>query len=198
LKEIEAMRVKNPAHLEDVRTGMANAILGMSNKADPAQFIGRMSRNGDQRKVLEFVFGGPKELDDFTKWMQREHRTSDTDKLVAPGFQSATHLFKQADESLGSDMSDMATGAFRGFGFGGGTGMVGNVLRSLDNLKSNLSPHALDAMAKALMSDGQGLAGKVADANKFQVARKLRNDKWARRVAKGSQQSVTDRTDGGN
>jgi hypothetical protein len=38
----------------------------MSNKADPADYIGRMSRNKDQRKVMEFVFGGSKELDDFT------------------------------------------------------------------------------------------------------------------------------------
>jgi hypothetical protein len=46
------------------------------------------------------------------------------------------------------------------------------------------------------MSDGQGLAGKVADAAKFQVARKARNAKWATRVAKAAQQPVTDRTDG--
>jgi hypothetical protein len=196
IKELDNMRTTNPAHLEDVRTGMANAILGMSNKADPAQYIGRMSRNPQQRKVMEFIFGGPKELDDFTKWMNREHRTSDTDKLIAPGFQSATHLFKMGDESLGGDAADLATGAFRGFGFGGPTGMAGNVLARLEALKSNLSPHALDAMAKALMSDGKGLAGKVSDAQAFQVARKARNAKWATRVAKAAQQPVTDRTDG--
>lgn len=197
LKEIDQVRATNPAHLEDIRTGMANAILGMSSKADPAQYIGRMSRNGDQRKIMEFIFGGKKELDDFTKWMQREHRTSDTDKLIAPGYQSATNLFQQANDSLGGDAADLATGAFRGFGFGGVTGMAGNVLARLEGLKSNLSPHALDAMAKALMSDGKGLAGKVSDAQAFQVARKARNAKWATRIAKAAQQPVTDRTDGG-
>jgi hypothetical protein len=68
--------------------------------------------------------------------------------------------------------------------------MAGNVLARLEGLKSNLSPHALDAMAKALMSDGKGLAGKVSAAEKFQVARKARNAKWATRVAKASQQPV--------
>lgn len=196
LKEITHIGNTDPAHLEEVRTGLANAILGAGNKADPADYIARLSRNKDQRKVMEFIFGGSKHLDDFTQWMKREHRSTGTDKLVAPGYQSATNLFEQANASLGGDAQALATGAFRGFGFGGMTGMAGNVLARLEGLKSNLSPHALDAMAKALMSDGQGIAGKVNAAEKFQVARKARNAKWATRVAKAAQQPVTDRTDG--
>jgi hypothetical protein len=194
LKELDQIRATNPAHLEDVRTGMANAILAQSAKADPQAFIQQSARNGDQRKVLEFVFGGPKPFNDFQKWMEREARGTGTDKVVAPGYQSNTHAYKMADESLTGNAASLGEHLGRGFAFGGQAGAAAAGFRWLNDLRTGMSPHALDAMARALMSDGKGLAGKVSEAEAFAKARKAGNAKWAKRLGKAGQQSVTDYT----
>lgn len=198
LKEIDQIKATNPGHLEDIRTGMANAILGTSNKADPRAFLMQSARNPDQRKILEFAFGGQGPFNDFVKWANRDARSTGTDKLVAPGYQSATELFRQGGESLGSDVGGLAEHTGRGFGFGGPVGAAAGFLRKFGQLASTMSPEALDAMAKALMSNGGGLAEKVGAANKFGVERAARNAKWAKGFAKAGQQTPTDFTGAGN
>jgi hypothetical protein len=190
LKELQAL---DPSKHADARQGIADALLNLrTQKADPAAFIYDVTKSPEQRAVLEFAFGGAKNYKGFTRWLGRELRSTKADVLTAPGRQSETSRLEMAGNSFGGNLGQIAENAGRGFAYGGGAGASAAVLRTFHDLKNGMSPHALDAMAKALMSDGQQLPGKVAQAAKFAAGRKARNARWATRIAKGAQQPYTD------
>jgi hypothetical protein len=192
LKELQAL---DPSKHADARQGIADALIDLrTQKVDPVAFLQSVSRSPEQRKILEFMFNGKGNLGRFRRFMDRETRTADTDKLVAPGYQSATHAYKMADESLGAgdDLMGIAEHGLRGGAFGGPAGASAGITRKFMDLKNNMSPSALDAMAQALMSDGKGVAEKVSAARTYAKVRKARNAKYAIKAAKAGQQPFTD------
>jgi hypothetical protein len=185
------LRALDPTKYDDARTGIADAMIALrAQKQDPVAFFKGLARTPEQRKVLEFAFNGKGNLSRFERWLDRELRAKKADVLTAPGRQSETARFAAADDSL-EGVGGVAEHGLRGFAFGGPAGASAAVMRKFSDLKNGMSPSALDAMAKALMGDGSGIAGKVTLARKYAKTRKKQNAKAAVRAAKAGQQPIT-------
>jgi hypothetical protein len=190
LKELQAL---DPTKREDARTGIVDAIVGLrSQKADPVSFLQSVARTPQQRKVLEFAFDGKGNLARFERWMKRELRAKKADVLTAPGRQSETARFQAADDSLNEGAGGIAEHGLRGFAFGGPAGASAAIIRKFNDLRTGMSPPALEEMAHILMSNGARLPTSVAASRTYSAARKARNARAAVMAAKGAQQPVTD------
>jgi hypothetical protein len=185
------LRSLDPSKHDDARTGIADAMIALrSQKQDPVAFFKGLARTPEQRKVLEFAFNGKGNLSRFERWLDRELRAKKADVLTAPGRQSETSRLQSADDSL-EGVGGVAEHGLRGFAFGGPAGASAAVMRKFSDLKNGMSPSALDAMAKALMGDGRGVAGKVSLARTYAKVRKKKNAQAAVRAAKAGQQPIT-------
>jgi hypothetical protein len=192
-KVLAELRALDPSKHDDARTGIADALIALrSQKQDPVAWFKGMARTPEQRKVLEFAFNGKGNLNRFERWMDRELRAKKADVLTAPGRQSETARFQSADDSLNEGVGGIAEHGLRGFAFGGPAGASAAVFRKFNDLRTGMSPSALDAMAKALMGDGSGVAGKVSQARTYAKIRKIKNARAAVRAAKAGQQPITD------
>jgi hypothetical protein len=192
-KVLAELRALDPTKHDDARTGIADALIALrSQKADPVTWFKGLARTPEQRKVLEFAFNGKGNLNRFERWMDRELRAKRADEMIAPGRQSITSTVEGANKSLGGDVGDIAEHGLRGFAFGGPAGASAGITRKLMDLKNGMSPSALDAMAKALMGDGTGVAGKVSQARTYAKIRKIKNARAAVLAAKAGQQPITD------
>lgn len=167
---------KDGVTLEDVRFGVADALLHMRTGTDnPVALMRRMMRHDDQRKVLKLVFGSNKTLNEFDRFMRREIRTTKTDNLVNPTTGSKTNVLHQQGEPDEMGASALiGKSALQGMAFGGPAGAASRVLRAMDTLSSGLSPTAQEELARILMSKGKTLKSGVESARAFGVKRALR------------------------
>lgn len=194
-KVLTELKALDPSKADDARTGIADALIALrSQKQDPVSFFAGVARTPEQRKVLEFAFNGKGNLGKFERWIKRELRAKKADVLTAPGRQSETARFQSADDSLNEGVGGLAEHGLRGFAFGGPAGASAAILRKFNDLRTGMSPPALEAMAQALMSDGAKLPEKVRAARSFQVLRRSKNARAAVLAAKAGQQPFTDYT----
>jgi hypothetical protein len=190
LKELQAL---DPSKHDDARQGIADALIATrTQKADPVAHFASIARSPEQRKVLEFAFNGKGNLGRFERWAKRELRGKQADLMTAPGRQSITSTMDGAQNSLSEGVGGVAEHGLRGFAFGGPAGASAAVFRKFNDLRTGMSPSALDAMAHALMSDGKGLTEKVSSARAYAKVRKARNARAAVMLAKAGQQPLTD------
>lgn len=172
---------KDGVHIDDLRIGVADALLNMRKGTDnPVALMRRMMRHDDQRKVLKLVFGSNKTLNEFDKFMRREIRTTKTDNLVNPTQGSKTNVLHQQGEpdEMGAGAL-VGKSALQGFAFGGPAGAASRVLRAVDTLSSGLGPAAQEELARILMGKGKNLKAGIDNAKRFGIAR----DKLRRRQA---------------
>lgn len=172
---------------QDARIGIIDALINTDNKADPVSFFNSISRNNNQRKVLEFAFGGKGNLGRFQRWVNRELRAMRADVLTAPGRQSETSRIGMADDEIGG-ASNVMLSALRGFGFGGKTGAITNAMRAIENIATGTSKATQEEIAKILLSKGDNLVEGVQAAKAYQKAREASNKRRARLMAKLGQQ----------
>lgn len=174
---------------EEARTGIVEAIIGLrSSHSDPVKFFRSVMRTPAQRKVFEFAFNGKGNLSRFEKWLSRETRAAKADVLTAPGRQSETARFDQADESLGGQASSVFQDVMRGFAYGGPAGAAAAGTRKFHDLRTGTGPAAQDEIARILLSNGIDLPKGVSAAERFQKARKEKNNALAIAAAKGGSQ----------
>lgn len=191
-KVLKELRALEPQHQDDARTGIVDAIVGLrSSNADPVKFMRTVMRSPEQRSVLEFAFNGRGNLSRFERWMNRELRATRADVLTAPGRQSETNRFDQADESLKGNMGGLMQDALRGFAFGGPAGATAAGVRKFHDLRTGTGEAAMDEIAKILMSNGADLPKGVSAAKQYQARRKAANTKAAIAAGKAGQQVFT-------
>lgn len=182
---------------EDARTGIVDSLIALrASNSNPVTFIRGVMRSREQRKILEFAFGGKGNLNRFTRWLDRESRGFEADKLTAPGRQSETARFDMADESLVGNASRIGMDAGRGFAYGGPAGALAAGVRGVNDLRTGTGEAAMDEIAKILLSNGAKLPAGVSAAKKFAERRKATNTNRAVLAAKAGQQLFTGNTGG--
>ncbi len=191
LKELE------PHQVDDARVGIIDALINSDNKADPVAYFRGLMRNDNQRKVMEFAFGGQDKLAGFEKWVGREVRATRADVLTAPGRQSETARFQLANEENESGVGSVLSNAMRGYAFGGAIGAGSGVVRTLQNIATGTTKLGQEEIAKILLSKGENLVKGTEAAQAFQKARRAGNVNRARTMSKAGQQIYTDEA-GGN
>lgn len=188
LKDIEKLTQGDPQKENMVRTGMMDALLKMDNsKADTVKFLRQAVKTPEQRKVMEFLFGGPDKVNDLTKFLDSEGRATVTDNLTSHGRQSGTAIYQMGgDEPVGNVVKN----TLRGYAFGGVPGAVSGTIRGLEGLGT--SAPAKDRMAQILLSDGSDLVQGVNSAKAAAALRKAKDIKRAEMMARMLQQPYTD------
>lgn len=192
LRDLKAL----PDHaVDDARIGIIDALINADNKADPVAYYRSLTRNDNQRKVMEFAFGGKGNLGRFERWVNREVRGTRADVLTAPGRQSETARFAMA-EGDAENAGNVLSNAMRGFAFGGVTGAASGVVRTLGNIATGTSRVTQEEIAKILLSKGENLVKGTEAAAAYQKARQVSNRRRARTMGKAGQQIYTDQVGG--
>jgi hypothetical protein len=173
------------------RIGMIDQLINAETKGDPVERIMSFMRTDQQREVLEFAFGGKEPLKSFTKWLKAESIAKDTDRVLVPGRTSDTQRFKMAADDGDGGVADAAIGATKGFAFGGGVGLAGNLMQRLDNLVHGTSKYQHNELARILMSKGKDLEEGIKVMAAFAKNRAGFNQKMARYAGKAFQQPIT-------
>lgn len=188
-----------PDHAKDeARIGIIDALINADNKADPVAYYRSLTRNDNQRRVMEFAFGGKGNLGRFERWVNREVRSTRADVLTAPGRQSETARFAMAEGDTAENVGTVLQNAMRGFAFGGGIGAASGLVRSLQNMATGTSRFTQEEIAKILLSKGENLVKGTEAAKAYTKARDASNTRRARTMAKAGQQIYTDAVGGGN
>lgn len=192
LRDLKAL----PEHaVDDARIGIIDALINADNKADPVAYFRGLTRNENQRKIMEFAFGGKGNLGRFERWVNREVRGTRADVLTAPGRQSETARFAMADgesENVGNVLSN----AMRGYAFGGTIGAASGVTRTLQNIATGTSRFTQEEIAKILLSKGENLVKGTEAAAAYSKARQAGNRRRAQIMGKAGQQIYTDQVGG--
>lgn len=188
LKELRAL---NEAEAQEARTGIIDALVNMDNKADPVGAFRTMMRNTNQRKVMEFAFGGKGNLGRFDRWVNREVRATRADVLTAPGRQSETSRIELAAADGENGAGSVLFNAFKGFGYGGPVGAVAATARKFQDLASGTTRLTQEEIAKILLSKGENLVKGTEQAALYQKAREAGNRRRARSMGKAAQQVFT-------
>lgn len=181
---------------KDARIGIIDSLINMDTKADPVAYFRSISRNAEQKKVLEFAFGGRGNLGRFQRWVNREVRGTRADVLTAPGRQSETSRIAMAGDDGSENVGNILSNAMRGYAFGGAIGAASGAMRTLQNIATGTSRLTQEEIAKILLSKGEGLAKGIEASRTFTRARTSANQQRARLVAKAGQQSFTDQVGG--
>lgn len=193
LRELKAL----PDHaVDDARVGIIDALINSDNKADPVAAFRTIMRNDNQRKVMEFAFGGKGNLGRFERWVGREVRATRSDVLTAPGRQSETARFMMADSEGDTGPSTVLSNAMRGYAFGGTIGAGSAVMRTLQNIATGTTKVGQEEIAKILLSKGDNLVKGIDAAQAFQKGRKAGNRARALAAGKTGQQLYTDAAGG--
>ncbi len=193
LRELNGM---SSVQREEARIGILDALINPQNKAaraNPLKAFEDIMSEKSQRRVMEFAFGGKGNLGRFERWVRREQRNARSDAMVS-GNQSITGQLKAVDDAMDSGLPDgqeIMQGAFAGFGFGGRTGAVSNVMGKLGRIATGTSKFTQDEIAKILMSRGENLVEGTEQAALYRARRQAGNAKRVQRAAKAGQQLVT-------
>ena len=181
---------------KEARIGIIDALINSDNKADPVAYYRTLTRNDNQRKVMEFAFGGRGNLGRFERWINREVRGTRADVLTAPGRQSESSRILMAGDDGSQDVGSVLSNAMRGYAFGGSIGAMSGVSRTLQNLASGTSRLTQEEIAKILLSKGENLVKGVEAAQAYRKARDASNRTRARLLGKAGQQPFTDQVGG--
>ena len=183
-RELLEMLAHKNTKIEDVRTGMIDALTHMDHSTDnPVALMRKMMKAPEQRQVMLQLFGGTKELNLFDRFMRRELRAGATNNLLARGKQSATNELNQAaDVTEGSAAAMFANAVARGGAFGGAVGAGSAGLAKFDQLSRGMGPQARAELAKILMGQGEGLPQGVKAARDAALKRR-RSDRQAAKYA---------------
>lgn len=190
---LESLTAKGVKNLDEVRTGVIDALLAMRNtKRSPIKLLRAWERNPQQRAVLVHIMGGPKQFNEFSKFMRRELRAMQADEAVLRGSnRPVLNEFAEHGETPALKMGVWDT--LRGGAYGGVTGAVSAGARAINRTATGMGPAARNETLRLLDSDGQGLAQGVAQARavreaRIQAARK--RAQAAGRLAGGSTAAV--------
>lgn len=182
LKEVQGLQGEMR---DNARIGIIDTFLERATtSADPMNVIRGATRNSDQRKLLEFAFGDQRRLNRFTRWVGREYKSTDADKVNKFAGQSITSRIDGARAGDGETL--MREGAAGG-AFGGVFGVAANVARGIGKLKPTGTPEAQEQIARLLMSDGKDFATEVKAVTDYLKAREAANKRRAIWLAKGAQ-----------
>lgn len=188
LKEITSLK---PHQVQDARTGILDGLLNIDAKANPLNTFRALTRTPQQRKVLEFAFGGEKQLADFTTYLNREIKAAGADGMVS-GPQSITSAVQLAGDAPDETVGNIFNQVLRGYAFGGLPGAASGAFRQFGNLASGMGSHAQEAYGSLLAGNGEGLARGVESARQFGLKRAEGVTRRSRRAAKAGQQLYTD------
>jgi len=158
---------------DDLKLAVADALIGMRAKgANPSAYMQKMMRTPSQRLALKRIFGDNKTLADFEKFIAREERSFDTDRIASTKRQSATNaLNMHADANASEGAADTAKSVLQGAAFGGKMGALSRGMRSIDMLSRGMGPDAQRELALILQGRGEGLVSGVGSAKKFLLKR---------------------------
>lgn len=192
LNELKAIK---PDDLDHVRSGFADTLLNLRDQGGKGRgvtVLRDMLSSPNKRLVLERLFDGKGNLGRFERWFNREIRAAETDAKIS-GPQSITSEIGLATEGGQADpFSEVAQAALRGYGFGGTPGLISNAIAGVKKLRPTERRPGFEAMARLLMSDGNGLAAGLRSTQEFERLRRAMNILRARQFAKAGQQPVTD------
>ena len=187
LRDLKAL---SPKAQEEARIGIIDSLINADNKADPVAFYRSLTRNDNQRKIMEFAFGGKGNLGRFERWVKREVRATRADALTAPGRQSETARFAMADDGT-ENVGNVFSNAMRGFAFGGAVGAASGAMRTLQNIATGTTKVTQEEIARILLSKGENLVKGTEAAAAYQKARQASNRRRARIMGKAGQQVYT-------
>ena len=178
---------------KDLRLGVVDAMLRLHEKGDnPIKLLRAAMRSDDQRKVLRYLIGSNKTLNDFEKFMRREIRQRETDDMLSSRVRNRANLLRDnPDADAGQGVANVAKSALQGAAFGGPIGAGSRALREFDILSRGMGPEAKLELAKLLMGRGKGLEKGVDSAKKYAERRAARTKKLAATVGKVAGGSVT-------
>lgn len=174
LREIKKL---DPAKADDARVGIIDRLLNLDVTADPVAAVRGLMRNKAQRKILEFAFGGSKQLASFEKYVENEVKATLTDKFISSGRNSLTGTLNQAGFSQQEALQEVGAQAVKGYGFGGSVGLLANVVGGVKRVAGKVNPEVQNEIARILMSRGEDLEEGLRNAARFFAQRIARDRK---------------------
>jgi hypothetical protein len=184
---LDKLKGKADEYVPDIQYGIADALIQMRNTSsrNPVSILRTMMRSPDQRKVMEFVFGGSKRLNEFDKFLRHELRSGTTDKMANAAKNSMTHTLKMQESALdGGVGEDIGRRSLTGLAFGGPLGLASGAWRGFQANKHMLSQSAQDELTRILMGRGDDIAKGVDASTKYAAARKAKSKRAAQVAGK--------------
>ncbi len=188
--------IKNlPAHKQqEYKLGIIDALTRKDKDANPFLQWDNVYRSPEQKKVMEFAFGGKEEAQKFNRWVRRERNAGHTDTAgnTKQGSISSQALLAAQD---GGGQSGPLLSALKGYAYGGSTGGWAGFVRGGANMVRGTTDDAQELMGRLLMSKGEHKGEKISEGirrvGKRVAAREARRTERLKTYARGGQQLVS-------
>lgn len=176
-KELKELARTDPEKFAETRIGFVDTLMNLNDGArNPITVFSAAMKTPRQREIMEMMFGGKGSLGKLDRFVKREKRAMQSDARTAAGGQSITSEISGAGEAEVTAAKDIFTKGLTGYAYGGSTGFVAGIARSLDRLRRGESKEAQEEIAKILMSsDGVALKKGVAGAKQAAKRRREKN-----------------------
>lgn len=188
---LKMVRGLNENQQLSARIGFIDKLIKLEHTADPVARILRMTRLDGQREILEWAFGGKKQVESFKAWLRAEAKAKETDRMVAPGSTSDTSRFQNAADEGDGGLADVATSGMKGQAFGGPLGGIGNIIAKLGNISHGTSKYVHNEIARILLSKGEDLEQGIKATAMYIKQRQLQNRRYAKFTGKAGQAPLT-------